>query len=286
MGRQGTILVVDDNKSILKALELLLEKYFARTVMISSPNRIPTILREERIDLVLLDMNFSAGINNGNEGLFWLSRIKKTNPSLPVVLFTAYADIDLAVNAIKDGAADFIVKPWNNDKLISTLLSVYNLGRSKRKVKYLTEVSQGLSSSEAMFWGESEAMRRIRRLVEKVAETDANVLITGENGTGKEVMAREIHRRSLRRDELMVAVDMGALPESLFESELFGHCKGAFTDAHTDRIGKFEIAQGGTLFLDEIGNLSYHLQAKLLSAIQSRTIVRVGSNRPSRPMCD
>ena len=161
MGRQGTILVVDDNKSILKALELLLEKYFARTVMISSPNRIPTILREERIDLVLLDMNFSAGINNGNEGLFWLSRIKKTNPSLPVVLFTAYADIDLAVNAIKDGAADFIVKPWNNDKLISTLLSVYNLGRSKRKVKYLTEVSQGLSSSEAMFWGESEAMRRI-----------------------------------------------------------------------------------------------------------------------------
>ena len=257
MGRQGTILVVDDNKSILKALELLLEKYFARTVMISSPNRIPTILREERIDLVLLDMNFSAGINNGNEGLFWLSRIKKTNPSLPVVLFTAYADIDLAVNAIKDGAADFIVKPWNNDKLISTLLSVYNLGRSKRKVKYLTEVSQGLSSSEAMFWGESEAMRRILRLVEKVAETDANVLITGENGTGKEVMAREIHRRSLRRDELMVAVDMGALPESLFESELFGHCKGAFTDAHTDRIGKFEIAQGGTLFLDEIGNLSY-----------------------------
>ena len=280
MGRQGTILVVDYNKSILKALELLLEKYFARTVMISSPNRIPTILREERIDLVLLDMNFSAGINNGNEGLFWLSRIKKTNPSLPVVLFTAYADIDLAVNAIKDGAADFIVKPWNNDKLISTLLSVYNLGRSKRKVKYLTEVSQGLSSSEAMFWGESEAMRRILRLVEKVAETDANVLITGENGTGKEVMAREIHRRSLRRDELMVAVDMGALPESLFESELFGHCKGAFTDAHTDRIGKFEIAQGGTLFLDEIGNLSYHLQAKLLSAIQSRTIVRVGSNRP------
>ena len=280
MGRQGTILVVDDNKSILKALELLLEKYFARTVTISSPNRIPTILREERIDLVLLDMNFSAGINNGNEGLFWLSRIKKTNPSLPVVLFTAYADIDLAVNAIKDGAADFIVQPWNNDKLISTLLSVYNLGRSKRKVKYLTEVSQGLSSSEAMFWGESEAMRRILRLVEKVAETDANVLITGENGTGKEVMAREIHRRSLRRDELMVAVDMGALPESLFESELFGHCKGAFTDAHTDRIGKFEIAQGGTLFLDEIGNLSYHLQAKLLSAIQSRTIVRVGSNRP------
>lgn len=280
MAKQGTILVVDDNKSILKALHILLEKYFAQVLAISSPNLIPTTLREQNIDVVLLDMNFSAGINTGNEGLYWLAQIKKSNPAIQVVLFTAYADIDLAVRGIKEGAADFIVKPWTNDKLIATLLSAYNLGKSKQEVKYLKEVKQELSAETNIFWGDSEAMQHVRSLVEKVAETDANILLTGENGTGKEVLAHEIHRLSSRSRELMITVDMGALTETLFESELFGHVKGAFTDAHSDRVGKFEVARGGTLFLDEIGNLSYHLQGKLLSAIQSRSIVRVGSNKP------
>ena len=270
-------MVVDDNKGILKALGLLLDKYFDKVILISSPNRIAGTLWNERVDVVLLDMNFSAGINTGNEGIYWLSQIKKADANIQVVVFTAYADIDLAVRAIKEGAADFVVKPWENDKLIATLLSAYNLGKSK-KVKFLKGMRQELSSAAPMFWGASQSMRQVRLLVDKVAATDANVLITGENGTGKEVLAREIHRLSSRAAELMVTVDMGALTESLFESELFGHVKGAFTDARTDRIGKFEIARGGTLFLDEIGNLSYHLQAKLLSAIQSRSIVRVGSN--------
>lgn len=280
MVKQGTILVVDDNKGILKALGLLLDKYFDKVILISSPNRIAGTLWNERVDVVLLDMNFSAGINTGNEGIYWLSQIKKADANIQVVVFTAYADIDLAVRAIKEGAADFVVKPWENEKLVATLLSAYNLGKSKKEVKFLKGMRQELSSAAPMFWGASQAMRQVRMLVDKVAATDANILITGENGTGKEVLAREIHRLSSRSSELMVTVDMGALTESLFESELFGHVKGAFTDARADRIGKFEIARGGTLFLDEIGNLSYHLQAKLLSAIQSRSIVRVGSNQP------
>ena len=278
MVKQGAVLVVDDNKGILKALGLLLDKYFDKVILISSPNRIAGTLWNERVDVVLLDMNFSAGINTGTEGIYWLSQIKKADANIQVVVFTAYADIDLAVRAIKEGAADFVVKPWENDKLIATLLSAYNLGKSKKEVKFLKGMRQELSSAAPMFWGASQSMRQVRLLVDKVAATDANVLITGENGTGKEVLAHEIHRLSSRAAELMVTVDMGALTESLFESELFGHVKGAFTDARTDRIGKFEIARGGTLFLDEIGNLSYHLQAKLLSAIQNRSIVRVGSN--------
>lgn len=280
MTKKGTILVVDDNKTILQTLRLLLNGYFERVLTIASPNRIDSVLREEAVDIVLLDMNFSAGINSGNEGIYWLTRIKKINANIPVVVFTAYADIDMAVRAIKEGAADFVAKPWDNKKLIATLLAAYNLHRSKQEVKYLKEMKYELSTETPMFWGTSRAMQQVRAMVDKVADTEANILITGENGTGKEVLAGEIHRLSSRAGELMVSVDMGALTETLFESELFGHVKGAFTDAHFDRIGKFEVAQGGTLFLDEIGNLPYHLQAKLLSAIQRRTIVKVGSNRP------
>ena len=280
MAKEGTLLIVDDNRSILAALRLLLEKYFARVLTLPTPNRLATTLREEQIDVILLDMNFTAGINTGNEGIYWLGEIHARRPDIKVVLFTAYADIDLAVRAMRDGAVDFVVKPWDNDRLVASLRNAYNLARSAREVKQLKEIKRELASEQPMFWGESPAMARIREIVEKVAATDANILITGENGTGKEMLAREIHNRSARSGELMVSVDMGAVPETLFESELFGHMKGSFTDAHADRAGKFEAASRSTLFLDEIGNLPYHLQAKLLTAIQRRSIVRVGSNTP------
>ncbi len=280
MAKSGTILVVDDNKSILATLQLLLNKYFSRVITLSTPNRIQSTLREEAIDVVLLDMNFTAGINTGNEGFYWLNEIKKADPNIQVVLFTAYGDIDLAVRAMKDGATDFVVKPWENEKLLATLQMAYNLRRSQQEVKKLKEIKRELVADSDFFWGEARPMKELRSLVEKVAVTDANILITGENGTGKEMLAREIHRLSPRRNELLVSVDMGAITETLFESELFGHVKGAFTDARTDRAGKFEVADGGTLFLDEIGNLPYHLQAKLLTVLQSRSVVRVGSNTP------
>ena len=221
-------------------------------------------------------MNFTSGINTGNEGLYWLHEIKKQYPALPVVLFTAYADIDLAVRGIKEGATDFIVKPWDNGKLVETLLNAAQNAPASGKKTATTPAS----TASSMYWGESPVMQQLRMLVEKVAATDANILITGENGTGKEMLAREIHALSARHRKEMISVDMGAITESLFESELFGHVKGAFTDAHTDRPGKFEVADHSTLFLDEIGNLPYHLQAKLLTAIQRRSIVRVGSNTP------
>lgn len=280
MTKEGTVLIVDDNRSILSALRLLLEKYFARVVTLSTPNALDTTLREEAVDVVLLDMNFTAGINTGNEGIYWLRQIHERRPDVKVVLFTAYADIDLAVRAMRDGAVDFVVKPWDNDRLVASLRNAYNLSRSQREVKQLKEIKRELTAEQPMFWGTSPAMARIREIVEKVAATDANILITGENGTGKEMLAREIHNRSHRSGELMVAVDMGAVPETLFESELFGHVKGAFTDARADRAGKFEVADKGTLFLDEIGNLPPHLQSKLLTAIQSGSIVRLGSNTP------
>ncbi len=280
MAKEGTILVVDDNKSILSALELLLKTYFDKVVMTSNPNRIDSALREDSPDVVLLDMNFSAGINSGNEGMFWLRRIKEQRPEVEVVLFTAYADIDLAVKGIKEGAFDFVSKPWDNDKLLATLRNAYNLHRSRKSVKQLKEIKRELLNEPALYWGTTDTMKRLRETLEKVADTDAYILITGENGTGKEMLAREIHKLSSRKGELMVTVDVGALPESLFESELFGHVKGAFTDAKSDRAGKFEVADHGTLFLDEIGNIPLHLQAKLLTAIQSGQITRVGSNTP------
>ena len=280
MTKQGTILVVDDNKGILTAVQMLLGTYFEKVITISTPNKIKATLHDENIDVVLLDMNFSAGINTGNEGLFWLSEIKKEDASIQVVLFTAYADIDLAVRGIKEGAADFVVKPWDNAKLLETLKTAYNIRTANRKGISIATDKLVVSKESGMFWGESNAMQQLRSLIEKVARTDANILVTGENGTGKEMLAREIHLLSNRKKETLVPVDMGAITETLFESELFGHVKGAFTDARADRPGKFEVANKGTLFLDEIGNLSYHLQAKLLTALQRRRIVRVGSNTP------
>ena len=270
--------MVDDNKGILAAVQLLLGTCFEQVITLSNPNQILNTLRENPVDLVLLDMNFSAGINNGNEGLFWLSEIHKADASIPVVLFTAYADIDLAVRGIKEGAFDFVVKPWDNAKLLETLRNAYSAGKTDRRDNgYPNKQPTGESG---MYWGTSERMTQLRSLIAKVALTDANLLITGENGTGKEMLAREIHRLSGRRQKPMVTVDMGAVSETLFESELFGHVKGSFTDAHADRPGKFEAANEGTLFLDEIGNLPYHLQAKLLTVLQRRSIVRVGSNTP------
>jgi len=280
MTKQGTILVVDDNKGILTAVQMLLGTCFEKAITISTPNKIKATLHDENIDVVLLDMNFSAGINTGNEGLFWLSEIKKEDASIQVVLFTAYADIDLAVRGIKEGAADFVVKPWDNAKLLETLKTAYNIRTANRKGISIATDKLVVSKESGMFWGESNAMQQLRSLIEKVARTDANILVTGENGTGKEMLAREIHLLSNRKKETLVPVDMGAITETLFESELFGHVKGAFTDARADRPGKFEVANKGTLFLDEIGNLSYHLQAKLLTALQRRSIVRVGSNTP------
>ena len=273
MPKHKTILVIDDNKGVLSALKLLLKSHFERIIALPSPVTVPSVLREENPDVVLLDMNFTDALNSGNEGLYWLREIKRMHPALPVVLFTAYGDIDLAVRGIKEGATDFVVKPWDNAKLIETLLNACNQASKRGKKKEERK-------SSAMYWGASAPMRELRALVEKIAETDANVLITGENGTGKEMLAREIHGLSKRFRRDMVTVDMGAVTETLFESELFGHKKGAFTDAHADRAGKFEAADGGTIFLDEIGNLPYHLQAKLLTVLQSRSVVRVGSNEP------
>ena len=273
--KQGTILIVDDNRNILTTVRMLLDSIFANIITIANPNSIPAKLREEHPDVVLLDMNFSSGINSGNEGLYWLREIKSLSPKTEVVLFTAYADIQLAVTGIKEGAADFIVKPFDNEKMISTLLEARD--RNKAADKAMVKHS-GKDSNSTMYWGNSEVMSNLRNIVEKVAATDANILITGENGTGKEVLANEIHRLSARSSKKMLPVDMGAISETLFESELFGHVKGAFTDAKVDKPGKFELADGSTIFLDEIGNLSYSLQAKLLTALQRRSIVRVGGS--------
>lgn len=277
MAKQGILLVVDDNRNILTSLQYLLGEYFERVITIDSPVTIPTLLNREAVDIVLLDMNFSSGINSGNEGLYWLREIKRLRPQTEVVLFTAYADINLAVTGIKEGAADFVVKPWENARLVQTLQEAYSRIVEARKGKKKAAVAP-VASDDGMYWGNSQAIRPLRMLVEKVSTTDANILITGENGTGKDMLAREIHRLSNRKEGPMIVVDMGAITESLFESELFGHVKGSFTDAHTDRIGRFEAADGGTLFLDEIANLPYHLQAKLLTAIQKRCFVKVGSN--------
>ena len=273
--KQGTILIVDDNRNILTTVRMLLDSIFANIITIANPNSIPAKLREEHPDVVLLDMNFSSGINSGNEGLYWLREIKSLSPKTEVVLFTAYADIQLAVTGIKEGAADFIVKPFDNEKMIGTLLEARDKNKTADKA---VGKHGGKAAQSTMYWGDSEVMTDLRHVVEKVAATDANILITGENGTGKEVLANEIHRLSARSCKKMLPVDMGAITETLFESELFGHVKGAFTDAKVDKPGKFELADGSTIFLDEIGNLSYSLQAKLLTALQRRSIVRVGGS--------
>lgn len=280
---KGKLLIVDDNKSILSALEILLQDDFDEIKTIANPNLLPSLIESGNYDLVLLDMNFSAGVNTGNEGLYWLSRIQELRPDMEVVLFTAYGDVELAVKALKKGASDFILKPWDNEKLRTTLLNVYKLQQSKKEIKQLKRKESALKSEinkdRYFIIAQSPQMRELLALVRKVAQTDANVLITGDNGTGKELIARELHRHSKRAGEIMVDVDMGAIAETLFESELFGHKKGAFTDAREDRTGKIENASGGTLFLDEIGNLPVHLQPKLLAALQNREVTPIGSNK-------
>ncbi len=268
----GTILIVDDNKSVLTSLELLLEDLFEKVETASNPNRILSILQNNSIDIVILDMNFSTGVNTGNEGLFWLQQIRQVAPKLPVIMLTAYGEVELAVKALKSGAVDFILKPWDNQILLEKVKAAL-LSKQPDKQEIVRH------NEPAMIIGHSPVMMKLIKVVTKVAKTDATVLITGENGTGKEMLAREIHRLSLRNQKEMISVDMGALSESLFESELFGHDKGAFTDARESRAGKFEAANGGTLFLDEIGNLPLALQAKLLAALQNREITRLGSNR-------
>ena len=268
MKKKGNILIIDDNEAMLVSLRMLLKNVFEDVQTSTNPNAIPTLMRRKRPEVVLLDMNFGRGINNGNEGLFWLKEIKHTEPDVAVVLFTAYADIDLAVRGIKEGAADFIVKPFENEVLIEKLRVLLP---SDGRLSHHDNDTQPLIPP-----GGGDALQE---LVRKVAPTDANILITGENGTGKEVLAREIHRLSKRNAKQMVTVDMGAITETLFESELFGYVRGAFTDAKSDKPGKMELAEGSTLFLDEIGNLSYPLQAKLLTALQRRTITRLGGTK-------
>ena len=278
------ILVVDDNKSVLSALEILLQFDYKSVQTLFNPNQISSFPKLEEIDIVLLDMNFSAGVNTGNEGLFWLKEIKKKSPNTSVIMMTAYGAVDLAVRALKEGASDFVLKPWNNERLLATVKSAYELRKSRNEIHQLkkkeSHLKQVINEGKNNIIGESKALKSVLSLVEKVAKTDVNVLITGENGTGKEVIARELHRLSSRKNEVFINVDMGSIAENLFESELFGHTKGSFTDAKEDRAGKFEAAHQGTLFLDEIGNLSLQTQAKLLSAIQNKSIVLVGSNKP------
>lgn len=274
---KGKILVVDDNEGIRSALRILLNRHFQAVEVIPSPVTLGTALREFKPDAVLLDMNFQTDICTGNEGLYWLGEIKRMSPGTAVVLFTAYADIALAVEGMKRGAADFVVKPWDNDRLVAVLADA--CGRASGATASVQTVAGDDGQDNGMLWGGNSVMTAVRALVDKVADTGASVLITGENGTGKDVLAAEIHRLSDRYAHPMVCVDAGAIPETLFESELFGHVKGAFTDARSDRAGKIEQADGGTLFLDEIGNIPLHLQAKLLRALQNRTVVRVGDTR-------
>lgn len=278
------LLIVDDHKQVLKALIQLLETEFESITGISNPNQIISNITQEKFDVILLDMNFSAGVNTGNEGIYWLNRILKTDPLAVVVMMTAYADVDLAVRAIKEGAIDFVVKPWDNNKLITTLSAAYKLRQSEIENKKLRDrqkqINKGIFQQYSPLIGKSQAFDNVLQVMKKVAKTDANILVLGENGTGKELVVKEIHRISRRADEVFISVDLGTIAETLFESEMFGHIKGAFTDAKEDKIGWFETASGGTLFLDEIGNLSLTMQSKLLAAIQNRVIYKVGSKTP------
>ena len=282
MAKSGNILLADDDEFVLLSLKVLLEPHFNTVITTSNPERIPALFDKEQFDVVLLDMNFRQGDTTGNQGLFWLKRILAISPDTQVILLTAYADIHVAVESIKEGALDFIVKPWQNEKLLSTVKTANTLSGEKKKVKQLRSRQRSIVSAleppyEPLL-GRSGAINTIRNVIEKVGPTEAEVLILGPNGTGKEVIAREIHRHSHRSDSVFMAVDVGSLTESIFESELFGHRRGAFTDAKEDRIGRFEAAAGGTLLLDEIGNLSPALQSKLLTVLQHKKIVRLGTN--------
>jgi DNA-binding NtrC family response regulator len=282
--RSGNILIIDDNEEILVALRLFLSNHFAQITTEKNPARIPALIQKMSYDVILLDMNFKAGINTGNEGIFWMREMLKIDPAAVIIFMTAFADIELAVRAIREGATDFIEKPWEEDKLLARITAALQLHQSKLEIDRLKSkqkhLSERIDREYPLCIGTSVAMQQVFNTIAKVAKTDANILILGENGTGKELIAREIHRQSKRAGEVFVNVDLGAVTESLFESELFGYVKGAFTDARQDRAGRFEIASGGTLFLDEIGNLPLHLQSKLLAVLQNREVIRLGSNKP------
>lgn len=268
-----SILVVDDDPDVLTAVRLLLNTEVREVVTEKNPEQLPSLLSAKTFDLILLDMNFKSAINNGNEGFFWLSKIKAMAPESRVIMITAYGDIDLAIQSLKNGAADFVVKPWHNEKLLKTIAEALDK-KEKPKAKAVDH-SQGISSE---LIGRSDVMQDIFYKISRVAPTDANILILGENGTGKDLIAKAIHQQSLRAEKPFVKVDIGSLTEGLFESELFGHKKGAYTDAKEDRTGRFEVADTGTLFLDEIGNISLTQQAKLLSVLQNRQVIKIGSN--------
>lgn len=281
--KAGNILVIDDNDYVLKTIHQLLKYECEAIHTIKNPNQIHSILLKESFDVIVLDMNFKAGVNSGNEGLFWLDEILKIDKNAVVIMITAYGDIELAVKAIKKGATDFITKPWEAEKFITTVLNAVKISQSKRKNEILEirqeQLNKDINKPFENFIGSSEKMKDVFSLIEKVSKTDANILILGENGTGKELIAREIHKRSERATEIFMTVDIASMSESIIESELFGYVKGAFTDAREDRIGRFESASGGTLFLDEIGNLSLSMQAKLLNVLQNRIIYKVGSSK-------
>ena len=277
------ILIVDDNEELLVGLRMFLSPHVSEVVTLKNPNQLLSLFRKSSFDLILLDMNFTTGVNTGNEGIYWMKRILEIDPLATIVLITGYGDVELAVTAMKEGASDFIQKSWDEDKILSSVLNALKVRASKLEIKSLKNKQQHLSNrlpeNQPVCIAKSQAMQLVYSTISKVAKTEANVLILGENGTGKEVVAREIHRQSLRSEELMVSVDLASLPESLFESELFGYKKGAFTDARENKPGHFEIASGGTLFLDEIGNLSMPMQSKLLSVLQNREILPVGGTQ-------
>lgn len=282
--KKGRLLIIDDDFDVLQSLNMFLKHDFENVMLLSDPNKIPAIIKKERPDVVLLDMNFSPGSRSGDDGINWLKKILSIDPNAVVILLTAYGDMELAIKTIKEGATDFITKPWDNDKLLTTLKAAIKLSFSNQEVSDLKQKQKqfhnNLDREYEMIWGESPTMKDLYKTVQKISKTDTNILLVGENGTGKDLIAREIHRLSSKADEAFVKVDMGSLSETIFESEMFGHVKGAFTDAKEDRMGRFELANNGTVFMDEIGNLTLYLQAKLLTAIQNMEITRIGSNKP------
>jgi DNA-binding NtrC family response regulator len=282
--KSGKILIIDDDEDILQAARLLLKQHDTQVHTEKTPDALPSLLKNDSYDVIFLDMNFAKGATSGKEGFYWLDKIHEIDPNAVVILITAFGDVDMAVRAIKEGASNFVLKPWQNERLIATLTTALNLRETRTEATQLRSKQKQLSADLDQpfhdFIGKSSAMQSVFDAIQKVAKTDANVLILGENGTGKELVARDLHRHSSRGEEVFISVDMGALSETLFESELFGHVKGAFTDAKGDRAGRFEIASRGTLFLDEIGNLPLTLQAKLLTVIENRKVTRLGSNKP------
>jgi two-component system, NtrC family, response regulator HydG len=280
----GKILIIDDDEDVLLAAKLLLRKHAHQVIIEQNPKKIPFLLNNDTYDVILLDMNFSKDITSGKEGFYWLGEILERDPTAVVVMITAFGDVEMAVKALKEGATDFVLKPWQNEKLVATINTAIKLKKSYNEVDRLEQTRRQLQSDSNQPFkdiiGNSQPIRDVFNLIDKVAQTDANILILGENGTGKELIARAIHKKSLRHDKVFISVDMGAITETLFEGELFGHKKGSFTDAKEDRAGRFEVANGGTLFLDEIGNLNLPLQSKLLTVLQRREVMRVGTNKP------